>query len=161
MLHNLHDCTFKLPTCAFKLSARALKLSTRNSQRVTRNSWLVFYHITRWHVQIIKSTSLPRGALEFETDYTVKVRVDIRDNMSSSESFESLKTRIPLSHSTFEALSRLKFTKPTPVQAMCIPLILDHKDLVAEAVTGSGKTLAFLIPGMLAPVCWNIFCSLK
>ena len=80
---------------------------------------------------------------------------------SSSESFESLKTRIPLSRSTLEALSRLKFTKPTPVQAMCIPLILDHKDLVAEAVTGSGKTLAFLIPGMLATVCWISFCSLS
>ena len=80
---------------------------------------------------------------------------------TSSESFESLKTRTPLSCSTLEALSRLKFTKPTPVQAMCIPLILDHKDLVAEAVTGSGKTLAFLIPGMLATVCWNSFCSLS
>ena len=80
--------------------------------------------------------------------FTRADRSEIEDNMSSSENFESLKTRIPLSHSTFEALNRFKFTKPTPVQAMCIPLILDHKDLVAEAVTGSGKTLAFLIPGI-------------
>lgn len=34
----------------------------------------------------------------------------------------------------------------TPVQAACIPLFLENKDVAAEAVTGSGKTLAFLIP---------------
>lgn len=38
------------------------------------------------------------------------------------------------------------FTSMTPVQAACIPLLLKHKDVAAEAVTGSGKTLAFLIP---------------
>ena len=31
-------------------------------------------------------------------------------------------------------------------QASVIPLILQCKDVAAEAVTGSGKTLAFLIP---------------
>ncbi|KAL6420127.1 hypothetical protein ACFW04_014080 [Cataglyphis niger] len=34
----------------------------------------------------------------------------------------------------------------TPVQAACIPLLLNGKDVAAEAVTGSGKTLAFLVP---------------
>jgi len=34
----------------------------------------------------------------------------------------------------------------TPVQAATIPLFLQNKDVVVEAVTGSGKTLAFLIP---------------
>lgn len=38
------------------------------------------------------------------------------------------------------------FQKMTPVQAACIPLLLNHKDVAAEAVTGSGKTVAFLIP---------------
>ena len=31
-------------------------------------------------------------------------------------------------------------------QAACIPLLLQKKDVCAEAVTGSGKTLAFVIP---------------
>ena len=31
-------------------------------------------------------------------------------------------------------------------QSACIPLLLQKKDVCAEAVTGSGKTLAFLIP---------------
>ena len=34
----------------------------------------------------------------------------------------------------------------TPVQASTIPLFMNHKDVVVEAVTGSGKTLSFVIP---------------
>lgn len=37
-------------------------------------------------------------------------------------------------------------TKMTPVQAATIPLFMQNKDVVVEAVTGSGKTLAFLVP---------------
>lgn len=34
----------------------------------------------------------------------------------------------------------------TPVQASSIPLFLQNKDVVVEAVTGSGKTLAYALP---------------
>lgn len=34
----------------------------------------------------------------------------------------------------------------TPVQSSTIPLFLNYKDVIVQAVTGSGKTLAFLIP---------------
>jgi ATP-dependent RNA helicase DDX55/SPB4 len=34
----------------------------------------------------------------------------------------------------------------TPVQSATIPLFMQNKDVVVEAVTGSGKTLAFVIP---------------
>ena len=40
------------------------------------------------------------------------------------------------------------FTKMTPVQAKCIPLCLEGKDVLGAAKTGSGKTLAFLIPSV-------------
>lgn len=43
-------------------------------------------------------------------------------------------------------LKHLDFRFMTPVQAACIPLFMNNKDVVAEAVTGSGKTLAFIIP---------------
>jgi ATP-dependent RNA helicase DDX55/SPB4 len=38
------------------------------------------------------------------------------------------------------------YSQMTPVQAATIPLFMQHKDVVVEAVTGSGKTLAFVVP---------------
>src|ERR1700747_2555421 len=40
----------------------------------------------------------------------------------------------------------LGFADPTPVQAACIPLILEGRDVVGSAQTGTGKTAAFALP---------------
>ncbi|KAF8564543.1 hypothetical protein P879_08524 [Paragonimus westermani] len=53
---------------------------------------------------------------------------------------------ITLSVDALRGVEDLGFTKPLPVQRAVIPLLLNFKDVVVEAVTGSGKTLAFLIP---------------
>ena len=45
-------------------------------------------------------------------------------------------------------ITALGFTQMTHIQATCIPLFLNYKDVAAEAVTGSGKTLAFVVPIM-------------
>ena len=45
-----------------------------------------------------------------------------------------------------ESLVKMKFEKPTPIQAQSIPPGLEGKDVVASAETGSGKTAAFGIP---------------
>lgn len=45
-----------------------------------------------------------------------------------------------------DALDKLKFTVPTPVQKQSIPIGIEGKDLIAIAQTGTGKTLAFGIP---------------
>ncbi len=45
-----------------------------------------------------------------------------------------------------DALQRLKFTTPTPIQFKAIPVAVEGKDLVGIAQTGTGKTLAFSIP---------------
>jgi len=54
--------------------------------------------------------------------------------------------KLQLSHDVMTALSKLKFQKPTPIQAAAIPHILEGNDLIGKAPTGSGKTLAFGIP---------------
>ncbi|XP_022649209.1 ATP-dependent RNA helicase DDX55-like isoform X2 [Varroa destructor] len=54
--------------------------------------------------------------------------------------------KLGLSEATTERVRSLGFTAPTPVQAVCIPLLLRNKDVSAEAATGSGKTLAFVLP---------------
>ena len=47
---------------------------------------------------------------------------------------------------TLASLSRMGFSKPTPIQEAAIPEIIDGHDVIGKASTGSGKTLAFGIP---------------
>jgi ATP-dependent RNA helicase DeaD len=52
-----------------------------------------------------------------------------------------------LSEETLAALEKKGFTKPSPIQELTIPLLLNgEKDIVGHAQTGSGKTAAFGIP---------------
>ena len=51
-----------------------------------------------------------------------------------------------LSRVILRAVRDLGWTEPTPVQNASIPLALQGKDLLVNAVTGSGKTAAFMIP---------------
>lgn len=45
-----------------------------------------------------------------------------------------------------EALEKLKFKVPTPIQTRAIPVAVQGKDVVGIAQTGTGKTLAFTLP---------------
>lgn len=53
---------------------------------------------------------------------------------------------LDLSPRMVSSLARLKFLKPTDIQAAAIPKILAGHDVIGKASTGSGKTLAFAIP---------------
>tara|TARA_Y100000741_G_scaffold295413_1_gene236007 strand:- start:608 stop:2104 length:1497 start_codon:yes stop_codon:yes gene_type:complete len=44
------------------------------------------------------------------------------------------------------SLEIMKFSVPTPIQAMAIPVALEGNDILGTAQTGTGKTLAFSIP---------------
>lgn len=48
-----------------------------------------------------------------------------------------------------QAIEKVGYEKPSPIQAESIPLILDGHDLLGQAQTGTGKTGAFALP-MLA-----------
>ncbi len=45
-----------------------------------------------------------------------------------------------------QAIRKLEFTTPTPIQAQAIPVALAGRDIVGCAQTGTGKTAAFSIP---------------
>src|SRR4051812_12510492 len=53
---------------------------------------------------------------------------------------------LTLSSPVTRALQEMGFEEPTPVQAQAVPLLLDGRDVVAQALTGTGKTAAFGIP---------------
>ncbi len=56
-------------------------------------------------------------------------------------------TEMTLSESTLDALQKKWFETASPIQATCIPLLLEGKhDVIGQAQTWTGKTAAFSIP---------------
>ena len=45
-----------------------------------------------------------------------------------------------------EAVKRVGFEQPSPIQAQTIPLLMEGRDVVGLAQTGTGKTAAFALP---------------
>ncbi|KAM7198864.1 ATP-dependent RNA helicase mak-5 [Naviculisporaceae sp. PSN 640] len=80
---------------------------------------------------------------ELETN----VFANVGDLSEPDEDFD-LSEWVPLdlSPQLLSSIARLKFSKPTSIQAAAIPEILSGHDVIGKASTGSGKTLAFGIP---------------
>ncbi|XVF61404.1 hypothetical protein PTKIN_Ptkin08bG0127000 [Pterospermum kingtungense] len=64
------------------------------------------------------------------------------DDEDEEKSFEEL----GLDPRLIRALLKKGVDKPFPIQRVAIPLILQGKDVVAQARTGTGKTFAYLLP---------------
>ena len=78
-----------------------------------------------------------------QTDENAKVSAENAEQTAESPVyFEDL----PLSEDVLDALWDMRFEKCTPVQARCIPPLLEGKDLIGIAQTGTGKTAAYLLP---------------
>jgi ATP-dependent RNA helicase DeaD len=58
------------------------------------------------------------------------------------ENFAELKISTPI----LQALAEVGYETPSPIQAACIPRLLEGHDIIGEAQTGTGKTAAFAIP---------------
>ena len=70
----------------------------------------------------------------------------LEEDAAEEETDVSAWEGLDLSSHTLSALSKMGFSKPTPIQAAAIPEIIAGHDVVGKASTGSGKTLAFGIP---------------
>lgn len=55
-------------------------------------------------------------------------------------------TELNLDSSILQAIEKLGYKEPTPIQAKAIPVIQSGKDIIGLAQTGSGKTAACTIP---------------
>lgn len=62
--------------------------------------------------------------------------------MTKTQPFEHLQ----ISPKLLSTLSELGYENPTPIQEQSIPVLLEGKDLLAQAQTGTGKTAAFALP---------------
>ena len=77
-------------------------------------------------------------------------------NTKKKKSRSTEKQKSGLSESTFEelglsdeslnAVKKLGFEKPSPIQAAFIPIAVSGKDCIGQARTGTGKTAAFVLP---------------
>jgi ATP-dependent RNA helicase RhlE len=57
-------------------------------------------------------------------------------------SFENLGLQAEL----LRAIAAQGYTRPTPIQAQAVPVVLEGRDVLAGAQTGTGKTAAFTLP---------------
>jgi len=55
-------------------------------------------------------------------------------------------SKLGLSPQIEETLKKNSYTKPTAIQEKVIPLVLEHKDIMAMAQTGTGKSASFVLP---------------
>jgi len=55
-------------------------------------------------------------------------------------------SELGLSKTIVDAITRVGFEHPTPIQAAVIPPALEGRDVIGLAQTGSGKTAAFVLP---------------
>ena len=53
---------------------------------------------------------------------------------------------LDLSDPVLQALNNMGFEETTPIQEQAIPVAMEGKDLIGQALTGTGKTAAFGIP---------------
>ena len=56
--------------------------------------------------------------------------------------------QLEVSEEIIRAAQDMGFEETTPIQAKAIPVILEGKDIIAQAPTGTGKTCAFGIPAL-------------
>jgi len=64
-------------------------------------------------------------------------------------------SQLALSAPLAQGLEAMAYTEMTPIQAASLPLILENKDVIAQAKTGSGKTAAFGL-GLLSRLDPNV-----
>ena len=55
-------------------------------------------------------------------------------------------SELGLEEEYLQAVEKLGYTQPTPIQVETIPLMLGGKDVLAQSQTGTGKTAAFMLP---------------
>ncbi len=63
---------------------------------------------------------------------------------------QDLKTfdQLALAPTVLDALAKVGYETPTPIQQRTIPILLQGRDLLGQAQTGTGKTAAFALPAL-------------
>jgi superfamily II DNA/RNA helicase len=79
---------------------------------------------------------------EAGTSEVIETSATSPSETSQEPGFESL----GLCPDILKAVAESGYTKPTPIQAQGIPVVLERRDLIGIAQTGTGKTASFTLP---------------
>ncbi|KAG5418297.1 DBP3 [Candida metapsilosis] len=111
--------------------------STQEDKPVSNNS------SSSGYTQSSKLTNTPQSAIdEFLSTNEVTIEDPQHLNYRPILSFDQIKLDETI------ASKLTKFAKPTPIQSISWPFLLDGKDVIGVAETGSGKTFAFGVPAI-------------
>lgn len=95
------------------------------------------------NVDLVPSTTKEEQE-KFLKDNNIKLQIG-NDIPAPALSFEEMK----LPESLMKQIKANGWEKPTPIQAISIPVSLKGRDLIGIAQTGSGKTGSFIIPAIM------------
>lgn len=73
-------------------------------------------------------------------------RQEVKESETANKPSAAGFSGLGIAPNLMDAIARLKFTEPTPIQKRSIPIGIEGKDVIAIAQTGTGKTLAFGVP---------------
>ena len=77
-----------------------------------------------------------------DNEMAVTDEFDSSANWKPYLTFDELDVPAKVAHAT------AKFSKPTPIQSICWPVLLKNRDIIGIAETGSGKTFGFGLPAI-------------
>ena len=98
-------------------------------------------------LKLVAKPQLQKKPKAAAADLDISIDFEALETMREGDEVDTTAwTDLQLSEHIVKSISRLGFSKPTPIQEAAIPPILDGHDVIGKAVTGSGKTLAFGIP---------------
>ena len=91
-----------------------------------------------------------KATLEMTEDAVTAFRADHKMNITgrNAERFKPILEFADFSQDSAIMSVCKDFSKPTPIQSQCWPIIASGRDMIGIAETGSGKTLAFSLPAL-------------
>ena len=90
-------------------------------------------------------TEEPKQAEEAEATKTEAPKAEVKEEKKAEPTGPTFET-LDLPQKVVDAVSKVGYKEPSPIQAQTIPLLMSGQDVVGLAQTGTGKTAAFGLP---------------
>jgi len=159
----------------FHVTNKRVTLNRRESFEKTKKDILGNYQSSQNFKTYVKMSQ--EEAIQWRT----KHKIIIQDPQSSKNTTDKDEPTLQIPLTTFssfrcrqlinatliqQCVEGKGFSKPTPVQSQCWPILLNGRDIVTISETGSGKTLAFAIPALMIlatkrETCKDRNCSIQ